>query len=235
MKKLAVLFLSAVMLLSLAACGSRTDDMDTENKTPSQSDRENTGNQSGAQEDSVNKDGKILIAYFAEAENSEVDAVSSPSVVTINGTAVGRMRALADMIQAKTGGELFSIQTSVDYPADIGELIDYASDEQENSVRPELTSRIENLDEYDTIFIGYPNWWYDMPMVLYSFFDEYDFSGKTIIPFNSHNGSRFSDTIQTIQELEPDADVITDGFTVSERDVADAEDDIDEWLNGLGY
>ena len=74
-----------------------------------------------------------------------------------------------------------------------------------------------------------------MPMVLYSFFDEYDFSGKTIIPFNSHNGSRFSDTIQTIQELEPDADVITDGFTVSERDVADAEDDIDEWLNGLGY
>ena len=185
--------------------------------------------------DIVNKDGKILIAYFAEAENSEVDAVASPSIVTINGNTVGRIRALADMIQAKTGGELFSIQTSVDYPADIGELIDYASDEQENSVRPELTSRIENLDEYDTIFIGYPNWWYDMPMVLYSFFDEYDFSGKTIIPFNSHNGSRFSDTIQTIQELEPDADVITDGFTVSERDVADAEDDIDEWLNGLGY
>lgn len=235
MKKLTVLFLSAVMLLSLAACGNRTDDMGKENKTPSQNNSENTGNQSGFQEDSVNKNGKILIAYFAEAENSEVDAVASPSIVTINGNTVGRMRALADMIQAKTGGDLFSIQTSVDYPADIGALIEYAADEQENNVRPELTSHIENLDNYDTIFIGYPNWWYDMPMVLYSFFDEYDFSGKTIIPFNSHNGSRFSSTIQTIQELEPNATVITDGFTISERNVADAEDDINEWLNGLEY
>lgn len=235
MKKLTALLLSAVMLLSLAACSNRTGDMATENKTPSQGNSENTENQSGTQGDSVNKDGKILIAYFAEAENSEVDAVASPSVVTINGTTVGRMRALADMIQAKTGGELFSIQTSVDYPADIGALIDYAADEQENSVRPELTSHIENLGDYDTIFIGYPNWWYDMPMVVYSFFDEYDFSGKTIIPFNSHNGSRFSNTIQTIQELEPNATVITDGFTISERNVADAKDDINKWLNGLGY
>lgn len=235
MKKLTVLFLSAVMLLSLAACGNRADDMGKENKTPSQNNSENTGNQSGFQEDSVNKDGKILIAYFAEAENSEVDAVASPSIVTINGNTVGRMRALADMIQAKTGGDLFSIQTSVDYPADIGALIEYAADEQENNVRPELTSHIENLDEYDTIFIGYPNWWYDMPMVLYSFFDEYDFSGKTIIPFNSHNGSRFSSTIQTIQELEPNATVITDGFTISERNVADAAGDVADWLRGLGY
>lgn len=72
-----------------------------------------------------------------------------------------------------------------------------------------------------------------MPMVLYSFFDEYDFSGKTIIPFNVHNGSRFSGTIETIQELEPDAEVITDGFTVSERDVAEAAGDVAEWLRGL--
>lgn len=156
MKKFTALLLSAVMLLSLAACGNRTDDMGTENKTPSQSNSENTENQSGTQGDSANKDGKILIAYFAEAENSEVDAVASPSVVMINGTTVGRMRALTNMIQAKTGGKLFSIQTSVDYPADIGTLIDYAADKQENNVRPELTSHIENLDEYDTIFIGYP-------------------------------------------------------------------------------
>lgn len=72
-----------------------------------------------------------------------------------------------------------------------------------------------------------------MPMVLYSFFDEYDFSGKTIIPFNVHNGSRFSGTMETIQELEPDAEVSTDGFTVSERDVAKAAGDVAEWLRGL--
>lgn len=74
-----------------------------------------------------------------------------------------------------------------------------------------------------------------MPMALYSFFDEYDLSGKTVIPFNVHNGSRFSSTIQTIQELEPRANVVTDGFTVSERNVAEAAADVDEWLNGLGF
>lgn len=74
-----------------------------------------------------------------------------------------------------------------------------------------------------------------MPQALYSFFDEYDFSGKTIIPFNVHNGSRFSGTIETIQDLEPDAEVITDGFTVSERDVAGAVGDVADWLGGLGY
>ena len=91
------------------------------------------------------------------------------------------------------------------------------SAEQEEDARPELTSHIDDLDQYDVIFVGYPNWWADLPMAVYSFFDEYDFSGKTIIPFNVHNGSQFSGTIETIQELEPDADVIENGFTVSEQ------------------
>ena len=136
---------------------------------------------------------------------------------------------------ADAGGDLFSIRTSVVYPADGGELIDYAAQEQEENARPELTTHIENLDGYDTIFIGYPNWWADLPMAVYSFFDEYDFSGKTIIPFNVHNGSRFSHTIQTIQELEPDATVVEDGFTVSEQTVAEAAEDVAAWLEGLGY
>ncbi len=136
---------------------------------------------------------------------------------------------------ADAGGDLFSIRTSVVYPADGGELIDYAAQEQEENACPELTTHIENLDGYDTIFIGYPNWWADLPMAVYSFFDEYDFSGKTIIPFNVHNGSRFSRTIQTIQELEPDATVLEDGFTVSEQTVAEAAEDVAAWLEGLGY
>lgn len=136
---------------------------------------------------------------------------------------------------ADAGGDLFSIRTSVVYPADGGELIDYAAQEQEENARPELTTHIENLDGYDTIFIGYPNWWADLPMAVYSFFDEYDFSGKTIIPFNVHNGSRFSRTIQTIQELEPDATVLEDGFTVSKQTVAEAAEDVAAWLEDLGY
>ena len=129
----------------------------------------------------------------------------------------------------------FSIQTEEVYPADGGDLIDYAADEQDEDARLELTTQIENLDDYDTIFVGFPNWWGDMPMPLYTFFDEYDFSGKTIIPFNSHNGSRFSGTIDTIAELEPDAEVIEDGFTINERDVPDAAEDIASWLDELGF
>lgn len=177
----------------------------------------------------------ILIAYFTAAENSGVDAVASASYSTVNGEAVGRLRAIADMIQQNTGGDLFSIQTSVVYPTDGGELIDYAAQEQDENARPELTSHIENLDQYDTIFVGYPNWWADLPMAVYSFFDEYDFSSKTIIPFNVHNGSRFSRTIETIQELEPNATVIEDGFTISEQNVPEAVDDVASWLQAIGY
>lgn len=140
-------------------------------------------------------------------------------------------------MQAATGADLFSIQTSVDYPGDIDELIDYASSEQEEDVRPELTSHIENLDDYDTVFIGYPLWWYDLPQVMDRFFDEYDFSGKTLIPFDVHNGSRLSDTVETIQELEPDARVITDGFAISQSTVAEETESVAEevssWLQGL--
>lgn len=216
MKKLMTSVLTGIFAVSLVACSSNENIRTT---------KENT--------DFSNSN--VLIAYFAEAENSEVDVVSSASVVTIDGEAKGRIRALADMIQSKTGGDLFSIQTSVKYPADIGELIDYADEEQAENIRPELTSSIENLDQYDVIFVGYPNWWYDMPMVMYSFFDEYDFSGKTIIPFNSHNGSQFPSTIQTIAELEPNATVIEDGFTVNERDVKNAQSDISIWLDSLGF
>lgn len=227
-------FLAFALILSLSftvtACGGNKS-------SSSNSDSNNKSNSSNSKESQaqVKADGNVLVAYFTAAENSGVDAVASASYSEVNGEAVGRVRALADMIQAKTGGELFSIQTSVVYPADGGELIDYAQKEQDDNARPELTSHIENLDNYNTIFIGFPTWWYDMPQVLYSFFDEYDFSGKTIIPFNTHNGSRFSGTIDTIKDLEPDADVITDGLTISEHDIPEAEGDVNSWLEGLGY
>ena len=153
----------------------------------------------------------------------------------VNGEALGRLRVVANMIQAKTGGELFSIHTSVVYPADIGELIEYAAEEQANDARPELTSHIDDLEQYDVIFVGYLNWWADLPQVMYSFFDEYDFSGKTIIPFNVHNGSRLSRTVETIAELEPEAAVETNAFTISEHNVSEAEKEVTDWLEELGY
>ncbi len=238
------LLLAAMLPLSLTACASgspaataastQAPQSAAPTATDAPAETPETGEPETDQPEAADAGG-ILIAYFTAAENSGVDAVASASYTTLDGEAVGRVQALAERIQQNVGGDLFSIRTSVVYPADGGELIDYAAQEQEENARPELTTHIENLDGYDTIFIGYPNWWADLPMAVYSFLDEYDFSGKTIIPFNVHNGSRFSRTIQTIQELEPDATVVEDGFTVSEQTVADAAEDVAAWLEDLGY
>lgn len=247
-KRYAAILLTAAMAVSMSACGaaedsssgqsaSQTDAAAEQNETDTGADSSSADASTDGSADGTQSTGgsNILIAYFTAAENSGVDAEASATYSDVDGEAKGRMQALAEMIQAETGGDLFSIRTEETYPADGGELIDYAADEQDEDARPALTSHIENLDSYDTIFIGYPNWWADMPQPLYTFFEEYDFSGKTIIPFNSHNGSRFSNTIETIAELEPDAEVIEDGFTVNERNVPDAAGDIADWLDGLGY
>lgn len=228
------------MAFSLEACGKTDDAQGTqteerqESGRPTESAEIDTNDEPTESADMASESGdtaqggsKILIAYFTAAENSGVGAVSSAGYTTINGTAVGRLRAVADMIRENTDGDLFSIQTSVVYPADGGEMIDYAAEEQDENARPELTGQIENLE--------FSTWWYDMPRVMYSFFDTYEFSGKIIITFNVHSGGRFSGTIDTIKKLEPDATVIEDGFTVNERDMADAADDVAEWMNDPGY
>ena len=95
-----------------------------------------------------------MVAYFAVAENSDVDVISSASIPDVNGETKGRMTALAEMIQEKTEGGLFSIKTTVKYPGDIGKPIDYAQEEQDGDSRPELASHIDNLDDYSVIFVG---------------------------------------------------------------------------------
>lgn len=231
MKRFTSAVLAGALALTLCACGAdqpnpTTTPSTAPSSTPSASQSESGGQTSG---------GNVLIVYFTADENREVDAVTSASLTTVDGVEKGRVRALADMIQAETGGDLFSIQTDVGYSSEGAELINFAANEQNQNARPRLTTSVDNMDDYDTVFLGYPNWWADLPMVVYSFLDEYDLSGKTVIPFCVHNGSRFSRTIETIQEQEPGANVLTDGFTVSERDVTDAASDVAEWLNGLGF
>lgn len=98
----------------------------------------------------------------------------------------------------------------------------------------ELSSAVENLNDYDTVFIGYPIWWADIPTPLYTFFEQADFSGKRIIPFSTHGGSRFSSTIATISELAPEAEVETeDVLTISRDEIADSENQVIDWLNDL--
>lgn len=111
---------------------------------------------------------------------------------------------------------------------------DLAQQEQQQNARQAIKNEVSNFSKYDTVYIGYPNWNADLPMPLYTFLEEYDFSGKTIIPFTTHGGSGFSRTIQTISELQPDATVISDGLSISRNSVPDAESEVIDWVNGLG-
>lgn len=121
------------------------------------------------------------------------------------------------------------------YPLQHDPLLQYAEKEQKENARPAMKAKIESLNNYDTVFIGYPIWWYKMPMVLYSFLEQHDLRGKTIIPFTTHGGSRFSDSLSEIARLQPNAKLITQGLTISRNDVTDDETvtDVTNWLDKL--
>jgi len=118
---------------------------------------------------------------------------------------------------------------------DHAELEAVATQESRDNALPEISAEIENFEQYETVFIGFPNWYADMPRILYSLFETYDFSGKTIVPFVTAGGSGFSGTISTIQELEPDAEVITEGYSIMRNRMEEAESGVAEWLSRLGY
>jgi flavodoxin len=178
--------------------------------------------------------GKILIAYFTMPESSGVDAVSGASRVVVDGKVIGNVEFVANCIQRATGGDMFAIRTIQTYPGEHQPLLETARNELKANARPQLAARIPDLRNYDTIFLGYPIWWYDLPMPLYSFLDEYNFAGKTIIPFTVHGGVRFSGTIEKIIALEPQAAVSKEGLAVSRNNVIRSELDVITWLRGLG-
>lgn len=246
MKRLTAILLSALLVLSLAACGTNnqntgadtpagteapvTKPADNENATePAESETADTENSGTAEAGN----GNILIAYFSVMETDGVDTVAGASRVAVNGEVLGNNEYIAQIIQRETGGDLFSIETVQDYPTTHDPLLEFAYNEKADNARPELATQIGNLDSYDVIFLGYPNWNADLPMPLYTFLVEYDFNGKTIIPFTTHGGSGFSRTIQTISELQPNATVISDGLSISRNSVSGAESDVVDWVNGL--
>lgn len=179
------------------------------------------------------KKDKILVAYFGVPETDGVDAVAGASRAIVDGELFGNTEYIAKVIQEATGGDLFIIKTAHQYPGTHKELIDFAKKEIDTKARPKLSTHINNLNEYDVIFIGFPNWWYDMPMPIYTFFEEYDFSGKTIIPFCTHGGSRFSDALKTIADLEKEATVIR-GLPISRDNIAEAKPSVLTWLQTIG-
>lgn len=166
--------------------------------------------------------GKTLIAYYSRKGENYVNG----SIVNLP---VGNTEAAAKMAQEAVGGDLFEIKTVKTYPAGYTETTKAAQTELRQNARPELAAHVENMDEYDTIILGYPNWWGTMPMAVYTFLEEYDFTGKTILPYCTHEGSGLSGSERDIKRLCPTANV-EQGLAIHGGSVNSAEGKIKSWL-----
>lgn len=241
MKRLIVLFMIIALTLSLTACGSssaattasapqatETPAAQAEAATQSNVAEENTETPS-VQETNSEKN-RVLIVYFSPANADSVDIVSgaTPRVGEISS-----VEFVANLINAQISADTAKIVPSQAYPAEYNATADKAKNEQNQNERPAFTLSV-NPEEYDVIFIGYPIWWYHLPMIMQSFFDTYDLSGKTIIPFNTHAGSRDGGTYREVAAFEPNATVL-EGLAVSGDRAGNAESDVQSWLSRLTY
>ena len=162
----------------------------------------------GSQTTDENGNGKILIAYFSWGGNT---------------------KGVAEEIQRQTGADLFEITMVNPYSSDYNTVLDEAQRDQKAQARPELASQVENMEQYDIVMIGYPNWWASIPMPVASFLEEYDFSGKTILPFCSHGGGRFGQSLTAITKLAPNA-AMGEALSVHYSGGSELSHDITEWL-----
>lgn len=211
MKKRIMMLVLGVAVIMVAIFGIFT--YLNNNQNESQDTNETVSNESKTDDINIENMGNTLILYFSMSGNTET---------------------VANYIHEEIGGDIVKLETVQTYPEDYDELVDCAREEQRDNARPELETTIENIEQYDTIFLGYPNWWGDMPMPIYSFLDQYDLSNKTIVPFITHGGSGLSGTPANIANEEPDA-VITEGLAINGDDVDDCQDEVNEWLNELNF
>lgn len=250
MKKKGMLAACMILSMALSACGRTADavPMEAEGTQEEQPERaeedisaaqeeEPDEEETAVTENEPEKRSRVLVAYYTkptDVDTSDLDAVSSASVVVRDGAVAGNTTEyVAMLIQEAVGGDLFRIETVEEYPSDYDELVARSRAEKEEGARPELAGHIENLEQYDTIILGYPSWIMDMPMPVYSFLEEYDFGAKTIIPFVTHGGSGFGSTLDAISELQPGAFVSDNGLSVARDDLAGMEDEIRQWAEDL--
>lgn len=169
---------------------------------------------------------KGLIAYYSRTGNNYVNG----NIVNLP---VGNTEVVAKMIRKLTGCDIFRIDTVKTYPTDYHETTDVAKKELRENARPELSGGVNNMSDYDVIYLGYPNWWGTMPMAVYTFFETHDFAGKTIIPFCTHEGSGMGHSERDIEKICPGSSVVK-GLAIRGGNVRNAEKDIRAWLRKLG-
>lgn len=224
MKKFLALLLTLVMSFAFTACG-RLEGMPEDSAFPSQ--EQNVPGGDGASTETPA--GNILVAYFSWADNAileaDVDAVSSPSVV-----APGNVQQLAGWVQEETGADIFAIRVVEPYSSDWDACLERANQERGDQARPALQEKVENMEQYDTVFLGYPNWWYGVPMALLTFLEENDLSGKQVYLFCSHGTGGLSNSVDIISEAIPNAVISDNIFDCYEEEASSSQADIQSWV-----
>lgn len=260
MRKAVSILLLCSMLLALPACGTGKVE---ESAGGGLKDTQEVLSEESTQETSENiaktesyTGSNILIAYFTWADNTNVedkdatiqsalshydsvgdsadydgvDATTSASVLPPGNTA-----QMAEWIRQRVGGDLFSIVVTEPYSSDYDECLDRAADEKAENARPELVNHVDNMDDYDVVFLGFPNWWYTAPMAVFSFIEEYNLSGKTVVPFCAHGTGGLAASVRDITAALPDSAEVLEPLGVYRADISSAEMAINEWLNNLGF
>lgn len=249
MRKILVCTLISALVLGVTACGtSKSSNVDkemleasvTENTTDTKSSitPEETETMKEENNNTSNSDSNILIAYFTWADNTHVDNPDSIDVDATTSASVlppGNAAKIADWINQRVGGDLFSITVKEPYSSDYDECLNRAAEEKAANARPELANHVENMEQYDVIFLGFPNWWYTVPMAIHTFLEEYDFSGKTVIPFCTHGTGGLASTIQDIKKDLPQDVTLLDPIGIYRPDVDSSQDEVNKCLDGMGY
>ncbi len=194
----------------------------------------NTENQT--EPTTTNEGLKTLIVYFSVPETDSPDNMTQDeenSTVVVNGEVLGNTQYVAQLISRYTGGDLFRLEPVDAYPTNHEELLQRAADEMRSDVRPEINSTIENFEEYDVIFVGYPIWNADLPPIINTFLEQYNFEGKTVVPFCTHGGSGLAGTPRTIANKLSNSNVIQNGFSLSRSNMESAETEVESWLQEI--
>ena len=173
-------------------------------------------------------EGKAIVVYFSHTgENYSVGVIKE-----------GNTAKVAKVIAAKTGADIFEIKEAKPYPQSYDECIDIAKKELREKARPEIAGDLPDLTDYQVVYLGYPNWWGDCPMIVYTFLEKSKIEGKTILPFCTHEGSGLGSTAKNIQKAIPGAKVELNGFSLrgatAQKDAAATEQAVDKWLKALG-
>ena len=173
---------------------------------------------------------EVVGASQAQATEANKEDTAMNKTLVVYFSRSGNTEYVAQEIAKATGADIFKVEPTDDrYDADYDTVVDLAKREQQQGARPEFQGQVENMAQYDTVYIGTPNWWADMPMIMYSFLDKYDLSGKKIAPFVTNEGSGLSQIPQSIQQAEPDAKVV-EGLALRGSRVRSSSGEITSWV-----